>query len=413
MNRSPASNSALSAFFRNLPENLQTPAAIALLGSLGAHALFFATLPAFTAAEDNSDELMRKVDLVQLSPQEQGKLPQIGNPIAALPPVTPLPDTQIQLPPGLKSIPDPFPLGPSLANPTQIYPLPGLTRTPSSSTSSTVDYNKLLRDFQSKSRIAFNPPPSPSFAPSPPPTLDPTQQPPNRQPLPNLEPANPNPNPTSPMPPGTPLTNNPGSQAPTPLPSQAPSPASKTRDNPEWIAMMRDTTYAPTGTEKDLALVRLADQANADVSPENRVSVPTLVWTNWRNANLKPDELARGEIQEVNHPSAEQKFALQLKTGEVMSLNYQFPYSIQNFQQNRVIAIAQTGRDGKLVGEPILLTKTGYGFLDKAAIRYIQSEVDNYAKINKEQLDKLPDATKTVLHRFEFQFKAPNPQKAA
>lgn len=54
----------------------RTPLAIAILASLGVHGLLWLGLPYLTAAEPKKDDAQKAVDVIELSPLEQARLPQ-------------------------------------------------------------------------------------------------------------------------------------------------------------------------------------------------------------------------------------------------------------------------------------------------------------------------------------------------
>jgi hypothetical protein len=404
MNRSPAPTSALSAFFRDLPENLQTPAAIALLGSVGAHALFFATLPAFTSAEDNPEEVLRKVDLVQLSPQEQGKLPATGDPSLTLPPVTQIPDTQIQLPPGLNSVPSPIPTSPALSNPSLFYPLPGTTQTPGSSAPAPVfDYSKFWREFP-RPRLSPAPTPSPSASPEPRRSDEPS-------PTEGLQASNPNLQATTPPPPGGSAPTESSTPTPTPSPTPTPTPSPPQLTPQQRLALIQQTTFNPAGTESDPRWASLLKEDNPN-DPRTQQTRPVRIWGNWFS-KLDQGALERGEIKQIDHPNAEEKEAAKLEPGQALTIPVtEFPNGIQNFQQKRIIVIAQTKPNGELIKEPEFLVKPGYGFLDQQALNYVKEQLKKPEVVEKmNRVTKDSPQTKVLLHRFEFQFKPPDSQK--
>ena len=102
----------------NSNKNLLSTTGIAVLASLGLHGLLWAVLPGLTInSQANKSPSQRTIGLVQLSPQEQSRLPQVPNPVnntlpsfatqqTALPPLPPAPPYQtsvippVQLPPG-------------------------------------------------------------------------------------------------------------------------------------------------------------------------------------------------------------------------------------------------------------------------------------------------------------------------
>ena len=92
MNQPIASESALSAFLRNLPDTLRQPFSLALVGSVGAHLFFFLWLPLFTS-EEAKPEAQRVVRLLSSPPQPQVTTSQLG-----LPPIPKTPNSTVEIP---------------------------------------------------------------------------------------------------------------------------------------------------------------------------------------------------------------------------------------------------------------------------------------------------------------------------
>jgi hypothetical protein len=137
------------AFFRDLPENLQQPGALAALASLGFHGLFFATLPVMTSSDAEANP-ERITPIITLTPEEQARLPNqmmpqqpggmpIGKPNTTLPPMSglglpPLPSITPAPPPNNPSSGYDFGKGSSFFD-----PLPS-----NGSSSRTTDYSNLF-----------------------------------------------------------------------------------------------------------------------------------------------------------------------------------------------------------------------------------------------------------------------------
>ena len=98
-------------------KNVLSSTGIAILASLGIHGLLWAILPGLTVSQADKSPSERNINLVELSPQEQSRLPQVSNPanntlpafasqLTALPPLPPAPPYQtsvippVQLSPG-------------------------------------------------------------------------------------------------------------------------------------------------------------------------------------------------------------------------------------------------------------------------------------------------------------------------
>lgn len=94
MNQPIASESALSAFLRNLPDTLRQPFSLAVVSSVGAHLFFFLWLPLLTAEEVKPDA-QRVVRLLNSPPQSQVATSQVG-----LPPIPKTPNSTVEIPLG-------------------------------------------------------------------------------------------------------------------------------------------------------------------------------------------------------------------------------------------------------------------------------------------------------------------------
>ncbi|PSB34984.1 hypothetical protein [Chlorogloea sp. CCALA 695] len=98
-------------------KNVLSSTGIAILASLGIHGLLWAVLPGLTVSQADKSPSERTINLIELSPQEQSRLPQVSNPadntlpafasqLTALPPLPPAPPYQtsvippVQLSPG-------------------------------------------------------------------------------------------------------------------------------------------------------------------------------------------------------------------------------------------------------------------------------------------------------------------------
>jgi len=101
---------------KSVPEKLTQPTSIAVMASVGIHALLGVTLPYWSVSSEEKPQLPRTVQLVELTPAEQSRLPQLSPPPLMLQPSS-------QLPP-LSSLYPPLPKGSSLYNLPPISPLP-------------------------------------------------------------------------------------------------------------------------------------------------------------------------------------------------------------------------------------------------------------------------------------------------
>lgn len=120
----------VSSLFQNLPEKLSEPNSIAILTSIGLHAAIgigLVTMPSFS---DDSTSDTRTVSLMELSPAEQSRLPDLSTPSFTLPP---LPDSSSSL----ETLPSPsklpsLPALPSLPSVEPQLPKPSTSRNNSS-----------------------------------------------------------------------------------------------------------------------------------------------------------------------------------------------------------------------------------------------------------------------------------------
>lgn len=120
-------------------KNLLSTSGLAVLASLGIHGLLWAVLPGLTLNQADKAPSQRTVGLVQLTPEEQSRLPQVptadtelpafANQPSALPPLPPPPPLQtsilppLQLPPGAAPVYN-LPPAQNPPPPTQTYRIP-------------------------------------------------------------------------------------------------------------------------------------------------------------------------------------------------------------------------------------------------------------------------------------------------
>lgn len=137
---------------------LQQPTAISAIASLGIHALVFALLPILPYAalvEEKEPDIRQSVEVVELSPEEQARLPEF-------------PTSQIDLPPLLDSLPSAV---------TDLPPLP----VPNQSTSPPSADDLFSDPFFTSSLPNFSIPTLPQTVPYPP--VPPVQPRPQQQPI--------------------------------------------------------------------------------------------------------------------------------------------------------------------------------------------------------------------------------------
>lgn len=364
-------SSAFSNFFRDLPETLQQPAALAMLGSLGAHLILFATLPAFTSSPDPAQAEIRRVRL--LEPPQGSNSPQASTSRLGLPPVPNTPNSKIQLPQaGQATSPVPNPLY-TIPDFTPV-PIPAPPQQPQLRTSQDT-FSELLK------RLA-NRPQSPIRIPKPPQEKPPAPPPQNQSPTmsPSLPPANPRDAITTPFPPGTP--NQPAqTQTPTPSPSASPN---------RMDQLLAATRYNPQGTTQQESLV--AQQSFTQALKDKSID--------WERIVLrKPQD----PIPEVPFPA-----------GLVLQ-------GYENRQHSVAIAVL-VDKNGKPLPDtqPEILASSGYGILNQKAKEIVQA---NAAPEKLVPLIQAYEAQKTdpttrnkaqaYLLVYEFKFKAPSSSTAS
>jgi hypothetical protein len=117
---------------KSLPQKLSEPSSLAIVASVGIHGILFAFLPLLSSFSEAAEpDPLEPVPLVELSPSEQRRLPNLDRTPPALPPLgqpdlfgtTPLPPSG-----DLFSMPLPGPLTPSF--PSSSVPRASVPRTP-------------------------------------------------------------------------------------------------------------------------------------------------------------------------------------------------------------------------------------------------------------------------------------------
>ncbi|BAU11871.1 hypothetical protein LEP3755_23740 [Leptolyngbya sp. NIES-3755] len=350
--------SSIATFFRTLPDTLQQPAALAMLGSLGAHLLVFATLPAFTSSNEPRPEAeVRRVRLIE--PPQGSPGSQIARSQAGLPPVPNTPNSRIQLPiagSGNSPIPNPLYTLPDLAP----VPVPGTPKPQSSADR----FNELLRRLrerqaqqQRQQQIPTPPPPKPPASPSP-------------SPSPTIASGTT----VTPFDPSTLEKPTPGQSGsttatatPTPTPSPSPTPTPQTPND----RLLAATRYIPEGTTRDDYL-----QGSANLTAQLNTQFPE----RWDYIRLQPP------------------------TEPTRELDYPLPFALQNYRQNPIAIAVFVGKDGKPLPNqpPVVLQSTGYQILNDKAIEIVQKDAN--------QPNRFPaiDQDRLRVFVYEFKFKAPN-----
>lgn len=344
MTRSIASDSAIASFFRNLPDTIQQPAAIAMFGSLGAHLLFFATLPAFTPAEsDNPDREIRRVQVIELPKNESRTVDALRSSLG-LPPLPNIQNPKVQ--PGQSS---------TIFPPNPLYSIPNLDQ-PSSSAQQ--NWSQILEMARRQQRSILvpktNPPPPP-----PKPQTRPSQPPQSDSPRigQQFKPEE--------------------SRVETPTEFEAPAagnqeqpPATtppKTAQNDQLLAATR---YNPEGTDSR--------------------EVQTTGLGNWfkgladRGVTEEP-ELIR--VRKQDDPTLAKP---------IPELPYPLSFALNNYKQHPAVVLVLVDKDGKPIGKPEILGSTGYGILNEAAIAAVEKKAGDYQPSDRVRV-----------YMYEFQFAAP------
>lgn len=365
MTRSIAPTSALGSFFRNLPDTLQQPAAIAMMGSIGAHLLFFATLPAFTPAEsENLDRELRRVQVIDL-PQNETQQPSspaspaLRSPLG-LPPVPNLQNPQVQ--PGQSQ---PGQSSSVLIPPNPLYTIPDLN-TPIDSTPQR-EFSRILEELNRQQSRTVITPRTQNPRPRPQPTTQPTQAP---QPTP---PANTSPGGMKPFDPNElartepPTDFNPPNQPqPTETPATTPPTPPVVARNDQLLAATR---YNPEGTNFREVQTTLLGNWFKGLSEKGITEEPELV-----------------NVRRLQDPKLEKP---------IPELPYPLSFALNHFKQHPAVVIVLVGKDGKPIGRPEILGSTGYPILNEAAIREV------------EKTKSYEPSERVRAYLYEFQFKPP------
>src|SRR4028118_469705 len=94
-------NSSFPFLIKSVPQKLFRPTGIAVMASVGIHGLLGVSLPYLSNASREKAKPLRNVQVTQLSPTEQSRVPQLAPP-------SPLPNqfkSSSPLPPSISSLP--------------------------------------------------------------------------------------------------------------------------------------------------------------------------------------------------------------------------------------------------------------------------------------------------------------------
>lgn len=338
-------SSSIATFFQTLPNTLQQPTALAMIGSVGAHLLVFATLPAFTPATDNPEDEVRRVQIVDL-PQRQAIAPPAASSLN-LPPV-PKASANPQVQPSLP----PIALNPNTP-PNPLYTIPSDIPIPPPPAQNNDWLNRLL---------AQNPPSKP--APTKPKPLAVPTKPPSI------------------------ATTKPSSAAS--QPNRTASPGKDLRQaDPSQIARTVDSQQNPGLPPAST----LTAEQQAAIAYNPAQTDPREVQTKWLGqwaSTLSAKGITDIEYKRVREsnqpiPQLESPLTAQIPT---LDKNPASPAAI----------VQLVGKDGKPIGEPELIGSTGYKLLNDAAIATVKQVVKSQT---------FPPAEKARAYIYEYQFKAP------
>ncbi|KJH71179.1 hypothetical protein [Aliterella atlantica] len=406
-------------------KNFLSTTGLAVLGSLGIHGLLWAVLPGLPLNQAAKSPTQRTVGLVQLTPEEQSRLPQTPNPAD-----TALPDFANQ-PSALPPLPPPPPLQTSVLPPLQlppgaapVYTLPPAQNPPPP----TQTY-----------RVPLPPPPqnSVSFAPIPYENIPST--PPNRPipegNIPSVEPPSGQSSPvtTLPSPPQVPLNspinngqpnslsrNNglPGGLTPDlsvpadatePTPQQTPESSTTAENNPsiqanrlpdrgkkELLALQEQirrrnqsgaTTQPQTGSSRmtseqlRLALRQQSDRSNTPPTQANprlddRKGLVEALRQQRRNVNVsnQPSEATRTALDNLDRFEAQRARVLAQYPNAIIKppIRNQLETCDRKLDGGVAIVGVVVSPEGKIVSNPRLISKTGPADVAQAT-RYVSN----------------------------------------
>ncbi len=350
MNQPIVSESALSAFFRNLPDTLRQPFSLALIGSVAAHLFFFLWLPLFMP-EETKPEVKRVVRLLNSPLQTQAATSAIG-----LPPIPKTPDSTVKIPLGQNLTPSIPPDGSLYKFPDQtIPPAPPVFQFPSATTvlpSSLI--SRMLNSPQSTTRS------------NPTTTTSPAQ---------------------------TPLT--------TPPP---PSGATDSKISPLTSGVVPSTPTTPTTPASPSAdTVRPGERLLAENQRlRDSITFKSLGATSYEIANTNITSYRSWYQKNVTDHINDKNLATKPPI-PVLDVPYRSPFNLtEKFEPAYINVLIDP--DGKIVAPLTVIGRTGYGILDDLA----RDEVSKLV-ISDQKAGKLTptgdDAGKYVLRKYIVTFK--------
>lgn len=306
---------------QKLQEIWRNPSAVSAIASLGLHGLLFLVLPflPYAASKAREPEIQRPVNVVELTPEEQKRLPDFSTtvPPIELPPISQAPRS----------------------NSSDLFSLPSPPKPPSN-------------DFSSDSLLA---PPLPIFIPPlPPPTQIPSfsiQIPPTPtqsapvQPSPSPQATQPAPSPTptgTPSEPSPSVAVEPGPESPqAEVPTESPSPSPRTQEQirQDLVARQQELrelyTYNPAGTT---------------------IEDSNIAFGNWFR-----------EVFGEDYGEGDSKPALKETTAE-------YPRQACPLKQTRRAVVGVVvDADNQIVREPQVLQSSGYQLFNQEALKVVES----------------------------------------
>ena len=364
MNQPIASESALSAFLRNLPDTLRQPFALAVIGSVGAHLFFFLWLPLFTT-EETKPTAQRVVRVLNSLPQSQTATSQVG-----LPPIPKTLNSTVKIPLGQD-------LNPLIPPDSSLY-----------------KFQDPILPYSSP----IVPPAPPAFRPSRPTTFfQPSQIPQNFNPVPEStaprSPAQPTPSQTLNTTPSPPADGKTDPRIANLTPGGVTGGSSNSPTTPQ---NQPATTTAPITRPGERLLAenrQLRDKItyrSPGATPNEVVGNNLNSYGEWFKKNITDRSVPEGSLAE--------------KPIEVTDVPYNLPFNLSEKPEPAYINLL-VAPDGSVVTRELTVTgRTGYGILDDLAL----NEVAKLVTIAQKEGTLKPtgdNKDKYVIYKYKVTFK--------
>ena len=372
-------------------KNFLSSTGIAILASLGVHGLLWAVLPGLTVSQADKSPSQRTIGLVELSPQEQNRLPQVSNPVDNTLPAFASQLTQLPpAPPYITSVAPPLQLSPGSA--------PLYNTVPSQNSAPP------LQTFQ----VPLPPPPTTSFPPIPYGNIPNSS---NYYPIPPAPQASPFVLPPNNGLPDTPLTpdrtfppdDEIATVTPSPEPSSQPVPANQNnRDNPpvevnklpergkqELLAMRESmrSNFPPNAatatTNRSMSRSEIAAALKRQQTPINqpttnrsmsRSEIVRALKTPSRNSSNELSQETKTALENLDNFKRQQA-AVQARNPDVVTtspIRRKLTACDRPLNDLAIVSVV-VNPEGKRLAEPVLITKPRRANLTKA-----QDYVKNY-----------------------------------